>query len=261
MCSKKTNHNNYRKPAFTRLQGHSFKEGLFGSLYYTESEYHHAGMEYSLWKDASRKPTWRFGLPPMLYPTHCTSFLVGVTGERLADVTCIGWTDNDPMLEGNSHNNPFWNETAFFKTDKGNAFRAGIYRRGAFGGCERAEWYGDKMSFFKQNAKGGPHVIRRSKFEMGKDKAGFAMKLAEREDWNPPDYAAEMLPKSLEPGFGKFHEGAEAFLVHEFVDAVLADRKPAVDIGTALAYTVPGIVAHQSALKNGGPLKIPQYEF
>jgi hypothetical protein len=28
----------------------------------------------------------------------------------------------------------------------------------------------------------------------------------------------------------------------------------------ALAYTVPGVVAHQSALKNGELLKIPQFE-
>ena len=195
----------------------------------------------------------------MLYPTHCTSFLVGVTGERLTDVSCLGWTDNDPILKGNPYNNPFWNETAFFKTDKGHAFRAGIFWRGAFGGCERAQWYGDKMSFFKPNANGGGHVIRRSAHTMGQDKAGFAQKLAEREDWTEPNYAAEMLPKSLAPGYGQYHEGAEVFLVNEFVDAIVNDRQPAIDIYTALAYTVPGIVAHQSALKGGEQMKIPQY--
>jgi hypothetical protein len=32
-----------------------------------------------------------------------------------------------------------------------------------------------------------------------------------------------------------------------------------VNIYEALAMTVPGVVAHQSALKNGERLKIPQY--
>ena len=33
-----------------------------------------------------RQQTWRYGFPPMLYPTHSTGFLVGVTGERLVEV-------------------------------------------------------------------------------------------------------------------------------------------------------------------------------
>ena len=35
----------------------------------------------------------------------------------------------------------------------------------------------------------------------------------------------------------------------------------AVWIATAMNMTVPGIIAHDSALKNGELLKIPQYEF
>jgi hypothetical protein len=47
--------------------------------------------------------------------------------------------------------------------------------------------------------------------------------------------------------------------MNEFVVAILEDRKPLVDIVTALNLTVPGIVAHQSALRNGESLKVPQY--
>jgi hypothetical protein len=46
----------------------------------------------------------------------------------------------------------------------------------------------------------------------------------------------------------------------EFVAAILQDRQPLVDIATALNMTVGGIVAHQSALKNGEWMKIPQYK-
>jgi hypothetical protein len=48
-------------------------------------------------------------------------------------------------------------------------------------------------------------------------------------------------------------------LTAEFVDAILRDRRPWVDVALALNMTVPGIVAHQSALKGGELLKIPQY--
>jgi hypothetical protein len=47
----------------------------------------------------------------------------------------------------------------------------------------------------------------------------------------------------------------------EFVTAVLQDRKPLVDIVAALNMTVAGIVAHQSALKGGELMKIPQYSW
>jgi hypothetical protein len=40
---------------------------------------------------------------------------------------------------------------------------------------------------------------------------------------------------------------------------VTHNRRPAVDIHEALAYTVPGIVAHESALKGGERLKIPTF--
>ena len=47
--------------------------------------------------------------------------------------------------------------------------------------------------------------------------------------------------------------------MNEFVTAILEDRTPLVNIAWALNLTVAGIVAHQSALKNGELLKIPAY--
>ena len=47
--------------------------------------------------------------------------------------------------------------------------------------------------------------------------------------------------------------------MNEFVTAILQDRKPLVDIAQALNLTVAGVVAHQSALRDGELMKIPQY--
>lgn len=232
-----------------------YKEGKFGDIYYTEAEYHHAGMEKSLWFEADGKPTWRHGLPPMLYPTHCTSFLVGLTKERLTEVTCIGWGDNDPLMDNNRYKNKFWNETALFKTDKGHAFRVSINWRGAFGGCERAQWYGSKMSFFEGDPNGLSPIIRRASEETEKDGAGFVRQLAAFEQYQEPKWPEILLPESLRVGGG--HEGAEPFLTHEFIDALMNGRKPVVDVYEAVAYTLPGIIAHQSAMNGGVQTKIP----
>ena len=56
------------------------------------------------------------------------------------------------------------------------------------------------------------------------------------------------------------HGGSHGHLGHEFVMSILENRQPLVDVAWALNVTVPGVVAHQSALKDGELLKIPRYE-
>jgi hypothetical protein len=55
------------------------------------------------------------------------------------------------------------------------------------------------------------------------------------------------------------HGGSHGYLTNEFVSAIIQDRKPLVDIAVALNLTVSGIVAHQSAMRDGELMKIPQY--
>jgi hypothetical protein len=71
-----------------------------------------------------------------------------------------------------------------------------------------------------------------------------------------PDVKRPPLPPGMEAGG---HGGSHGYLTNEFVDAILRDRKPLVDVAQALNMTVSGIVAHQSAMKDGELLKIPQY--
>jgi predicted dehydrogenase len=231
-----------------------FKEGKFGNIYYSEAEYHHAGLEVLFWENGQK--TWRYGFPPIHYPTHCTAFLTGVTGERLTSVSCIGWGDDSPILKDNVYKNPFWNETAFFKTDKGNAFRVAVYWKGAHRGTERAQWYGDKMSFFSPHPNGTGPLIVRSGRQTEKDDGGFERQLPEFEQYQQPKWwETDMLPQPLRHASG--HDGSHTFLTHEFIGALLAGRQPAVNVHEALAYTVPGIIAHQSALKGGAQMTIP----
>jgi predicted dehydrogenase len=198
-------------------------EGRFGHLYYTESEYHHPGLETLYFENGKR--TWRHGLPPMHYPTHCTAHLL--------------------------------TETALFRTDRGNSMRVAIWWRGAQKGGERARYFGDKMSFYFSDPTGttGPSIVR-AETKTEKDSGGFERssqileKYAEVKWWK-----TDMLPEPLRHDSG--HEGSHCFITHEFVDAIAKGRKPFVGLEEALAYTVPGMIAHQSALNGGQSLKIP----
>jgi predicted dehydrogenase len=233
-----------------------FQEGKFGSLYYCEAEYQHPGLEVLFFWDGKR--TWRYGLAPMHYPTHSTSQLLSVTGERLMEVVCHGWGDDSPILKDNAYGNPFWNESAMFRTNRGTAFRVNIWWKGAHRGCERAQWIGDKMSFYAPHPNGLGPVIIRSGEQIEKDDAGFERKAPNFEQYKQPRWwKTDVLPEPLRHNSG--HEGSHVFLTHEFIDALIHDRRSAIDVYEALAYTVPGIVAHQSALKKGELMKIPRY--
>ncbi|MCF7688745.1 MAG: Gfo/Idh/MocA family oxidoreductase [Cephaloticoccus sp.] len=234
-----------------------YEDGAFGNLFYVESEYHHAGLEHLYFQGEQR--TWRHGMAPMQYPTHCTAHLVGVTGERLTEVTCIGWGDGHPILQDNSFKNPFWNETALFKTNRGNAMRVAVWWRGAQTGGERARYFGDKMSFYHQGPNGNPTCTVHAQPTGELDAGGFVRSANtvvpyEQVQW----WQTDLLPPPLRHDSG--HEGSHSFITHEFVDAVLKQRQPRVDVYTAIACTAPGIVAHQSALQGGVQLPIPSFD-
>jgi predicted dehydrogenase len=246
----------YQQPTISVRKLH--EQGKFGEIYYAESEYQHAGLEALYFENGKR--TWRHGMAPMHYPTHCTAFLTGVTGERLTEVVCHGWGDGDPICKENVYNNPFWNESALFKTNRGHAFRVNVWWKGAHRGCERAEWIGNKMSFYCGHPNGiGPVIIRSAAGRKEIDDAGFVRDLPEWEAYEQPQWwKTDMLPEPLRHDSG--HHGSHTFLTHEFIEALTQQRRPAIDIREALAYTVPGIVAHESALHGGELMKVPQFD-
>jgi predicted dehydrogenase len=221
------------------------RQGRFGTVFYSEAEYHHEGL-LGLFFDDRGLPTWRHGFPPMHYPTHCLGAVIPVIRERMTEVQAIGWGDGHEVLRTNQYRNPFWNTTAFFKTSGGHACRVAVYWHVAAGGTERAQFYGDRMSYIMERPERSPNTVIRISTE-GKVLI---------EAYKQADHM-EKLPEPMRVKTG--HGNSHTFLTHEFVSAILEERRPAVDIWEAIAYTLPGIVAHQSALKGGEPMKIRDY--
>jgi predicted dehydrogenase len=232
-----------------------YAEGKFGRIFSAEAEYHHPGLEGLYFENGKR--TWRHGLAPMHYPTHCTSILIGVTRERLTQVSCIGWGDEDPILKDNAYNNPFWNETALFKSDRGTAFRVHVYWRGALAGCERGQYFGAKMSLFDPHPNGlGSMMVAPTSV---KDRDGVVRRYNVASKFDQPIWwKTDMLPEAMR--HDSYHWGSHTFLTHEFVQSMVENRQPAINVYEAVAFTAPGIVAHESALRGGELLKIPSFD-
>jgi predicted dehydrogenase len=246
----------YQQPTITARK--FYEEKRFGDLFYCDAVYYHPGAE-SMGVDEHGKRNWRYGVAPMHYPTHTTSKLIAVTGERLTDVVCHGWGDDAQVLKDNSYKNVFSNESAMFKTERGHTFDCRVWWRGAHRGADRAEWIGTEMSFHGPDSNGlGPMIVTRDA-KKGTDDAGFQRDEPNLEKYEQVEWwKTDMLPELMRHDSG--HEGSHTFLTHEFIDALVTERRPAIDVYEALAYTVPGIIAHQSALRGGELLKIPQYD-
>jgi predicted dehydrogenase len=204
-----------------------YRAGGLGEIVYSEGEYYHY-MDQPI--DSYKG--WRVGLPPQWYPTHSNAYHLCVTGGSFTEVSCRGMASSVPQLkpENNPYRNPFGTEIASFRTSEGGMSRMAVSwdTPGASGEMGRVR--GQKGSYY-------------GKYE------GLVKQLPSTK--RPP------LPPTVAAGG---HGGSHGYLTDEFVSAILQDRKPLVDITMALNLTVAGIVAHQSALKQGELLKIPQFK-
>ena len=204
-----------------------YQAGGFGKLVYSEGEYYH----YMDTPIDSYKG-WRVGLVPQWYPTHSNGYYVGVTGGSFTEVSCMGMASVVKQLqpENNPYKNPFGTEVALFRTSEGGMARMVVSWDTPGFGAEAGRNRGQRGSFY------GRYV--------GLEK-------------NLPPLERPPLPPGVQPGG---HGGSHGHLMNEFVTAILEDRKPLVDVAASLNMTVAGIVAHQSALKGGELLKIPQFK-
>jgi len=161
-------------------------------------------------------------------------------------------------LQTNQYKNPFWNTTAFFKTSGGHCSRISVFWHVAAKGVERGAIYGDRMSYIMARPEGSPDTVVTISKD-GKtviDANGYPEGDVFQQKYEQPNHW-ERLPEPLRVKSG--HGGSHVFITKEFIDAIVEDRHPEVNVWEATAYTVPGIVAHQSALKGGEPMKVPDY--
>jgi len=207
-----------------------YNAGGFGKLVYCEGEYNHY-METPI--DSYKG--WRIGLPPQWYPTHSNAYYVTISGGSFTEVSCMGIPSIVDHLkpENNIYKNPFGSEIALFRTSEGGMARMAVSWDTPGFGAEAGRVRGQKGSMYGMQFDGIADI---SAVNLNK----------------PP------LPPTVDAGG---HGGSHGYLMNEFVTAVLEERKPLVDIAWALNMTVAGIVAHESALKDGELLKIPQYTF
>ncbi len=206
-----------------------YNAGKLGRIIYSEGEYYH----YVDTPIDSYKG-WRIACPPIWYPTHSTAYHVAVCGEHYTEVSCMGLPSvlADRASGDNQYKNKFGTQIALFRTSGGGMSRMLVSLDSPGYGGEVGRVRGEKGSVIGTTYQG-------------------------LEDITGLELAKPPLPPTVDGGG---HGGSHGYLMDEFVTSILQERRPLIDIAWSLNMTVCGIVAHESALKDGELLKIPHFE-
>ncbi|MFM9275765.1 Gfo/Idh/MocA family protein [Pseudarthrobacter sp. NKDBFgelt] len=256
-------------------------DGKFGRIFYAEGDYVHdmdlgfyEAYQYSggeRWKETA-------SYPPMLYPTHAVGGVLGAVPAHAVSVSCVGVRDNrnDGVFDKDvsMFGNDFSNATALFELNDGGVMRTNEMRRVGYPSHireSRFRFFGTEASF-EQLAKVSVWQDKQNVHDISEqmetrpsiplDDPSLANVAPELRDafvsGLAPVHDPGRLPEEF-LGAPNGHEGSHHFLVDDFVTAVNNGTLPPVNAWLAARFTLPGIVAHQSALQNGERLPIRDF--
>jgi predicted dehydrogenase len=216
-------------------------------------------------QDMDGWPDYWPGLPPMWYATHCMAPALGIMRSKAESVSCIGSGKiRDDLIA--IHNSPFAIESAHVKFLNSNVY-AHVHRNlfdTARQYKESLDVYGSKKSVEWPLIEGKPLVVHTAKMpepEIPQETVcpDYAKLL--------PDEIAQYTTQSVYEGEqghlsftqGAGHGGSHPHLVHELVTALLENRDPYPNAVESANITCVGILAHDSAMKGGETIQLPEW--
>ncbi len=198
---------------------------------------------------------WR-AQPPMHYATHAIAPLLALAQTRARKVCCFGSGRLRPDIQ-QPGGNTFPLQTAIFRLD-GTDTAAEVTRswfQTARPYTESFSVYGDRMGFEWQQVEHEEALL----YRLEALEPGRRGRRVTGERVQPP-YRPDLLPVEIahftQDGG---HGGSHPHLVHAFVRSIVEQRPPVIDAVTAADWTAPGICAHESALREGEPIVIPDF--
>jgi predicted dehydrogenase len=215
-------------------------------------------------QDMDGWPAYWEKMIPMHYATHVVSPCLGLVNGRAEYVSCFGSGTVREDIQKKS-GNKFAVESCHIKI-KDSDVTAHIWRflyDVARQYRESFDVYGTKKSFEWTLTEHAPHIIHTAK----KPEPEIPSKVT------VPDFAhllPEPIRKFTQPAEihdaqhlsfiqGGGHGGSHPHLVHEFVSALVENRDPWPNAVQSANWTCVGICAHQSALKGGEIVKLPEF--
>lgn len=241
---------NYRYLDEVELLRRLAVDNRFGNIYYLEGEYLHDCKD--LWHDADGNLTWRGRGQLGVYCTHSLGPLLYITGERVTSVSCV-------EVPGGKFFPDNFNPTMHLMnmvTDTGTVLRVRV---------DHVSPRPHQMAYYAVQGTEGSFESWRGHGDTSKlwlsDDHEPSRVSGEGAQWHATgDYAAQYTPERLaaptEASFGG-HGTSEYWLLRDFLASVRGEIACPIDIHRAMDYTLPGIVALESAVTLGTPISVP----
>ena len=195
---------------------------------------------------------WR-AQPPMHYATHAVAPLLALLRTRATKVVCFGSGRLRPDIQ-QPGGNIFPLQTALFQL-AGTDVVAEVthsWFQTARAYTESFSVYGARRGFeWQQLEDEDPLLFTLEPVQpsrRGRPITATRVEVPDRTD---------LLPASIASFTQGGHGGSHPHLVHEFVRSIVEERPPVIDALTAANWTAPGICAHESAMRGGEPIIIP----
>ncbi|MBD3183870.1 hypothetical protein GF312_16415 [Candidatus Poribacteria bacterium] len=225
------------------------ENGVFGEVYFGEGEYIHElkGLnEITVWR---RK--WQTGRNGCTYPTHSLGPVIQWFQDRVISVCCMGSGHHYVDPRGDEYENED-SISMMCKMSKGGQINIRVdmlsnrphnmtyYSLQGTQGCyESARGFGDSPKIWLK---------------------GFHDKIEWHSLWEfEEEFMPDMWRNPPEEALQAGHGGGDYFEIREFVDCIVNDTKPPVDVYEALDMTVPGLVSEVSVNKGSIPIPVPDF--
>ena len=234
----------------------------FGKIYYVEGEYTHYMPVWDLLRDKKTNyvvypkskedlddhryiKSWRYRtfLEPIYYLPHELSPLLSITGGRISKVSCIG-TKRGSYTETSYDACDLQSAVMYNTNDTIFALRAGFASPTGDRRDTGSHWYQIK------GTKACAETARSTLDTMKLYRADTGWEMA---DWGTVDYS--------EPEYirNSSHGGTDYYPIMYFIDAILNDKQPPMDVYKAVETAAPAILAAQSARQGGVLLDVPDF--
>lgn len=255
-----------------------YEAGEMGKFVYAEAQYHHDISHFPVDFRADRRSA---GVPPFYYPTHSTAMVLHAVSAHVTKVVAMGYEDHEEdgyFSKGvNQWDNVISDGFSLMKLSNGGTARINECRRIGYKAPSSYinGFYGTKGSYQFSNAQHIlTHLTREGVdlqdvsalvnprgMEEHRMDADFKEKVANHTwQWDlfspMQDMRVAALPASFK-GLPNGHMASHQLLVDDFCTAVFYEKLPTVSAWDAARYTIPGLLAHESILKDSLPIDVP----
>jgi predicted dehydrogenase len=213
--------------------------GEFGRLFYAEAEMMQ-DMRPIL-RDAEGNPTWRMERTnPITYCTHSLGPLLSITGQYPTEVVCMG--------TGGSFGDEAIHDvqTALIRLTDGAMVRVTV-------SLANAHWHGHRFALFGTEASldtGWVWLDRPRLWSERIPNVTGPIELPLGTDVPSAPAAA------MQTGVAAMNW----MMMRDFIDSIREGRPPPVDVYDGLMFSLPGLLAAESARSGGTRIDIPQYQ-